>query len=254
MSGREHLVRATKRVVRRTVRSLGYDLVPLRFDPEFAETWREAAAYTMTPPHRLYALCEAVRYVVERRVPGDIVECGVWKGGSMLAVARTLNGLGDTSRDLWLYDTFTGMTSPTPGDVRHDGASAAQLLEESSPGDAEGIWTVANEDAVRRVIARAGYPAHRTHFVRGRVEDTIPDVAPDRIAALRLDTDWYESTRHELDHLYGRISPGGVLVLDDYGYWRGARRAVDDFFSDRGARPFLVPIDPSARMIVVEPG
>jgi hypothetical protein len=94
-----------------------------------------------------------------------------------------------------------------------------------------------------------GYPAERIHYHAGLVQDTIPEQAPERIALLRLDTDWYESTRHELAHLYDRVPSGGVIIVDDYDYWEGSRQAVDEFLAARGAHLLLVPVD-SARVAV----
>src|SRR5207344_857055 len=111
-----------------------------------------------------------------------------------------------------------------------------------------GLWCRAGFDEVVRNLASTGYPSDRLHFIRGRVEDTIPAGAPEKIALLRLDTDWYESTRHELTHLFPRLSTHGVLIIDDYGHWQGARRAVDEYFS---ATPILLnAIDFTARIAV----
>jgi O-methyltransferase len=97
-------------------------------------------------------------------------------------------------------------------------------------------------------VLSTGYPAERVHLVEGRVEDTLPAAAPEEIALLRLDTDWYESTKHELVHLYPRLSPGGVLILDDYGHYEGARRAVDEYFESAGGRPLLTRVDYTGRV------
>jgi hypothetical protein len=105
-------------------------------------------------------------------------------------------------------------------------------------------------DAVRRTVLGSGYPAERVHFVEGRVEDTLPAHAPEQLALLRLDTDWYESTRAEMEHLYPRLVPGGVLIIDDYGHWEGARRAVDEHFAAHGPAPLLHRIDYTARIAV----
>jgi hypothetical protein len=105
-------------------------------------------------------------------------------------------------------------------------------------------------DHVRDNMVRTGYPEQRIHFVKGRVEDTIPAGAPDTISLLRLDTDWYESTRHELTHLFPRLSRGGVVIIDDYGHWRGARRAVDEYFAQHGPSLLLHRIDYTARAAV----
>ena len=206
---------------------------------------RAVRQWTMTSHGKVFALIVAVRYVADHRVPGDIVECGVWRGGSMQAVARTLLDRGVTDRDLHLFDTFEGMPPPTAADRRHDGPLAGELLE-SRPRDSN-VWAVADLDDVRAGMAQTGYPAERIHYHPGLVEDTVPAKAPERIALLRLDTDWYESTKHELMQLYDRVTPGGVIVFDDYGYWDGARKAVDEFLAETGHRLLLVPID-SGRM------
>ena len=165
--------------------------------------------WTMTSYFRIFALVVAVRYVVDRDVPGDMVECGVWRGGSMQAVARTLLGRGVSDRDLHLFDTFEGMPEPTDEDRRVGGPPARELLE-SSPQTARSIWAIADLPDVQAGMSRTGYPADRIHYHAGLVQDTIPAQAPEQIALLRLDTDWYESTRHELAHLYDRVPSGGV--------------------------------------------
>jgi O-methyltransferase len=168
------------------------------------------------------------------------VECGVWRGGSMQAAARTLLAVNDTSRDLHLFDTFDGMPAPSERDVRRSDERTAEDLLAEEERERSLVWAVATLEDVREGFAQIPYPSERIHFVKGRVEDTIPEHAPERISILRLDTDWYESTRHELEHLYPRLSSGGVLLLDDYGYWEGAREAVDEFLEETGARLLLV--------------
>ena len=212
--------------------------LPADMDEEAKDIIRAVRPYTMTSADKLYALIVATRYVVKHSIPGDIVECGVWRGGSMQAAARTLLASGDTGRDLYLFDTYEGMPPPSDVDVRvADGSSAEQLLAESSRESK--VWAVATLDDVQEAFASVPYPEQRVHFVKGLVEETIPAEAPEQISILRLDTDWYESTRHELDHLYPRLASGGVLLIDDYGYWQGSRRAVDEFIEKTGARLLL---------------
>ena len=100
------------------------------------------------------------------------------------------------------------------------------------------------------MIAGSGYPMDKVVFVKGPVEDTIPATVPDRISLLRLDTDWYSSTKHEIEHLYPRLSTHGVLLLDDYGHYQGARRAIDEYFDRAGKRPFFTRIDYSCRAAI----
>lgn len=203
----------------------------------------------MTSPERMHALYQAVNYVTDAGVPGDVVECGVWRGGSSMLSALSLLAREDASRTLWLYDTFEGMTPPGELDVKFDGASADELLAAQEPSaDAVNDWCVATIDDVRANMESTGYPAERVRYVQGKVENTIPMEAPDGIAILRLDTDWFESTQHELVHLYPRLAPGGVLIVDDYGWWRGAREAVDRYFADHDVRMLLGRVDQTGRM------
>jgi O-methyltransferase len=217
------------------------------FDDEARTTITTVKPWTMTSYDRIFALIVAVRYLVANRIPGEIVECGVWRGGSMQAVAYTLLNLGAADRDLHLFDTFEGMPPPADVDRRLGGESAESLMQ-SGPRPAL-VRAVAGLDDVRAGMERTGYPNDRIHYHRGKVEDTIPDAAPGEISLLRLDTDWYESTKHELEHLYDRLSPGGVLIIDDYDYWEGSRKAVDEFVAVTGARLLLVPVD-TARVAV----
>ncbi|QDT15546.1 TylF/MycF/NovP-related O-methyltransferase [Alienimonas californiensis] len=207
--------------------------------------------YTMTSPARVAALCDAVEYVQNHNLPGDFVECGVWRGGSVMAMLHVLKRRGELGRDVHLFDTFEGMSAPTDLDRDPDGHTAAELLEEEKADKAASAnWAYCSQEDVERNVASVGYPAERLHFVRGKVEDTLPDAVPETISLLRLDTDWYESTKHELEHLFPRLVPGGVLILDDYGHWEGARRAVDEYLRDRGVRMFLQRVDYTGRLAV----
>ena len=207
---------------------------------------------TMTAHAKLDALIEATRYVVRQRIPGEVVECGVWRGGSMQAVALTLLELDETTRELHLFDTFEGMPPPSDEDTRteHGETVAAADLLAASPRESR-MWAVADLDDVRAGMAETGYPAERICYHPGLVEETTPGEAPETIALLRLDTDWYESTRHELDHLYDRLSPGGVLIIDDYRDWDGARKAVDEWLARTGEPLLLAPM--ASGRIAVKP-
>jgi O-methyltransferase len=210
---------------------------------------------TLSSMERVAALVEAIRYVSSNEIPGDIVECGVWKGGSMVAAARTLLSLTDTSRTLWLYDTFSGMTAPTLVDKDYQGREANVLLEhEISAQDSANIWAKAPLDVAKGALATTTYPCEKIRFVQGRVEDMIPTHVPSEIALLRLDTDWYESTYHELLHLFPRLSVGGILIIDDYGHWQGAKRAVDQYIMQQNLQLLLHRIDYTGRICVKQNG
>jgi hypothetical protein len=248
-----------KRSARRLLRRLGYEVVPLRatwpgdFGPEDIALCSEVQPFTMTSPEAIVTLAAAVRHINGHEIPGAYVECGVWKGGSMMTVARTLLSLNRTDSQLYLFDTFEGMTNPTHHDVSRSGRSAQSLLDEDQGGDDSLLRARASLQSVKAAMGSVGYPEKNLHYIAGRVEDTVPDAAPDQIALLRLDTDWYESTRHELEHLYPRLQSGGILIIDDYGWWGGARKATDEYFDAHGTVPFLVRVDDSGRRMAIKP-
>lgn len=200
-------------------------------------------------PERFAALCSAVEYVVENEIPGSIVECGVFRGASMMAVAHTLVHLDRSDRDLYLFDTFEGMPEPTDRDVTITGVRARERWRNKRTANGS-VWCYASLDDVRTNMRTTGYDDSKIHYVKGMVEDTLPLHAPDEIALLRLDTDWYESTRHELTHLFPRLAAGGILIVDDYGHWTGARKAVDEYLAEHHVQIFLARIDYTARIAV----
>lgn len=255
---------AATRLVRRGLRRLGYDVVRTTasatpapalqdVDAQMAATIAAVAPYTLTGPERVAALVEAVRYVVRAEVPGALVECGVWRGGSALAVLRTLVELGATDRDVWLYDTFTEMPSPTDRDVDVHGIAASDYHAQyaADPSVLDPAYDYLPLSEVRDLLLCSGFPESRLHLVQGLVEQTVPGEAPDVIALLRLDTDYYTSTRHELEHLAPRVHAGGVLVVDDYGHWRGSRDAVDEWMAALPHPLLLQRIDYTARHVVM---
>ena len=244
-----------KTAIHKSFRAFGLDVVrapkdeqayPPDFREDEIEIIRDAEPWTMTSRERIYALIQAVRYVSANRIPGAIVECGVWKGGSMAAAARTLLQLKDVSRDLVLFDTFAGMTEPTWRDKDYSGNQASRVLAEEPRARCGG----APLESVIEVVHATGYPREKIHFVPGRVEETIPASAPESIALLRLDTDWYESTKHDLVHLFPRLSQHGVLIIDDYGHWSGARQACDEYFAANRTRILMNRIDYTGRIAV----
>lgn len=168
----------------------------------------------------------------------------------MMAVARTLSTLGSAHRDLYLFDTFEGMTEPGPQDIALNGETAKSLLERSSRSEDDMVWCVAPMERVAHALSLTGYPNRLLHLIPGRVEDTLSAAAPTEIALLRLDTDWYESTRQEMNVLFPRLARGGVLIIDDYGHWQGARRAVDEYVETHQLRLLLHPIDYTGRIAV----
>jgi hypothetical protein len=212
-------------------------------DPVFMDLYQQVMPYTMTSKEAVFALYTSVNYVLDQNIPGDIVECGVWRGGSSLLAALIMKARNIRDRKLYLYDTFQGMTPPTEFDVYKRGDTGLEMMEQY--GDDIG-WCYALLDDVK-----AAFSAHNFDFeilfVQGDVVETLATIKPETISILRLDTDWYESTAAELEQLYPRLSKGGVLIIDDYGSWEGSRKATDDYFNKVSA-PMLTRIDREVRL------
>jgi hypothetical protein len=241
-----------KGLIHRFFRLFGLDVIhfppretirPSDFRDDEAEIVQAVRSWTLTGPERIYALIQAVRYISRNGIAGAVVECGVWKGGSMAAAARTLMQMGDVSRELYLFDTYEGMSDPTTSDIDYSGKHAEEVMR-IDPG----YRCNAPLEIVREVLYGTGYPKEKIQFVRGKVEDTVPGLAPEQIALLRLDTDWYESTRHELVHLFPRLARAGVIIIDDYGHWRGSRQACDEYFGENRIPILLNRIDYTGRI------
>jgi O-methyltransferase len=242
-----------KKTARSIINKLGYDLIkkfetpdrlPVDFEKATVDTYNRVKEYTMTSAERIASLCNAVRYLAKNNIAGDIVECGVWRGGSTMAAIDTLITVGDTTREVYLYDTFEGMSEPSELDKEsYTGTSATELLEKDPA-----IKCVATLEDVQNNVGSLKYRAELVHYVKGKVEETIPGTLPAKIALLRLDTDWFESTAHELEHLYPLLVPGGVIIIDDYGHWEGARKAVDEYIAGNKLPLLLNRIDYTGRI------
>lgn len=220
-------------------------------DEVFKAIWEAAAPFTMTSPERAYALYKSVRYVVESEIPGAFVECGAWRGGSAMIVALTLVRLGSMAREIYIFDTFDGMTAPSEKDVDLHGNSAAKLLDETADDRKKAlIWAVCGLPDVQANMAKTAYPPERIRYIEGDVRLTAACTLTGPIALLRLDTDFHDSTLAELTHLYPKLVENGVLIIDDYGHWEGAKAAVDEYFGVPGnaARPMLWAADYTGRV------
>jgi O-methyltransferase len=229
-----------------------FDVVPRNVEPAFLAAFAKFGRLSTAPADAAYALWQAVEYVVRCDVPGDFVECGVFRGGSTGLAAAAFAHFGGRPRQLYLYDTYEGMTAPTARDVDFAGRTPQEHLK---TWGASTIGQMANSpiEQVRANVLQSGLPAERFVFVKGRVEETIPGtVPPGPIAILRLDTDWYESTRHELVHLFPRLASGGVLIVDDYGFWKGSRDACDEYFKEHGIRILLSRVDRAGAVMGVK--
>lgn len=209
----------------------------------FDQIYQISSPYTMTSPARMKRLYEAVIEINKNQLEGAFVECGVFKGGSVMNMALTQLNFNKLVH-IYLYDTFEGMTPQGEFDINHKGVSADRILKNPSK------LCICSLEQVKSHLKLTGYPQEFLHFRQGDVAETLKADLPKKISLLRLDTDWYESTKIELEILYPRLVKGGVLILDDYGYWKGAKKAADDYFESIGIDPQFEPIESGVSAVI----
>ncbi len=202
-------------------------------EKDFLDLWEKVKQYTMISPERGYNIYKSVEYICRNNIPGDFVECGVWKGGACMLIAFSLMKQGAKERKIILYDTFKGMTKPSEKDcIAWSGSNMLERWFKSMDRKGNSMWA-ADIEEVRGNMHSTGYSKDLMEFNMGDVCEVLDRKTPKSISLLRLDTDWYESTRKELEVLYPLLSKGGVLVIDDYGHFTGAKKAVDEYFSEK---------------------
>lgn len=192
-----------------------------------------AEAETMIGMERLTSLQHCVETVLADDVPGDLIECGVWRGGACILMRAVLAAYGDETRCVWVADSFQGLPRPDAANYKADKGMNASIFA--------GILGVP-ETEVRANFQRYGLLDDQVRFLPGWFKDTLPDAPIDRIAVLRLDGDLYESTIQALDALYPRLSPGGFCIIDDYEI-SACRQAVTDYRAKHGVSAEIVDID-----------
>jgi O-methyltransferase len=183
---------------------------------------------------------DAIQYVLRNNIEGAVCECGVDAGYFESVWIDELQRQGKT-RDIYLYDTFTGLTAPGDYDYTCDGAKLFKMDKDQVHkywsdrivNENVNSWCYTPLEKVQRTLFSTGYPQSKLHFIVGDVMETLRDESniPDQIAILRLDTDWYESSKFELERMYDKVVTGGIIIFDDYYHWDGQRRATDEFFS-----------------------
>ena len=227
-----------KRVVNEIFGILGYKIIAKNtFNSKFDLTDQETKILnyvlenrlTMGSKDNLAATILATRYVCKNKIKGDFVECGVWRGGHGIAAALTFK-LYNTKSKVICLDTFLGMTKPSDDDFgNHNKLKAITEFNSYSRGD-HNEWCFASYEEVQANFLQAGVSKEDFQLIKGDVSETLTSFKPGAISFLRLDTDWYESTKTELKYLWPFLSVSGVLIVDDYGHWQGSKKAVDEFF------------------------
>jgi O-methyltransferase len=226
-----------------SLRNNNLDYFPIEKNNFEKKIIKNALNYSMTNPVRMSCLLDAFKYVVKNKIKGDFVECGVWKGGNLILLQNLIEKYSVIGRKIYAYDTFSGMSKFGKIDYNNNSVHASVLLKENK----DTLCYSSLEDVKSNFYSNTKFNKNLITIV-GRVEDTLKKKLPKKISILRLDTDYYSSTKIELEKLWPRLTKGGILIIDDYGYWKGCRKAVDEFFYKK--YPFLIHIDETCRLII----
>jgi len=205
----------------------------------FWEIFERYKPYTCLSVERFYDIFKSMEYIACSDIPGDMLECGVFLGGSIIGAAHFANHFGMKGRKFHIFDTFEGFPIETIETDLHGATQDLSALK---------VFNNSFRHIVERNIASSGLDAEQFVLIQGKVEDTLKrDHQVDQAAYLRLDTDYFDSTLVELEVLYPKLSQGGVLIVDDYGHFEGARAAVEKYFEHSKRRPLLHRIDYTGR-------
>jgi O-methyltransferase len=260
-SMRETLGKAVFRLTRLILGRLGFSITLSTSSMQFPELSKEelrfirnvhSSSITFTSFESLSTLAICCKHINSAKIDGDFVEAGVWRGGSSIVAKRMLG----ENRTFHLFDTYNGMTAPSVKDARIEGGSPESTLQkwkESISGDSSS-WDFATLEEVKRNFSRFNLLDSSIRFIVGDVRKTLLEkYIPEKIAVLRLDTDFYDSTLIEMQTLWPRLVSGGILILDDYGHWEGAKVAVDEYFQSNGnANVLMIPIAGGGGRLIIK--
>ena len=250
------------RLLKSLLKKIDYSLYknePFNFDREYPEatdfekqTFEICQQYSMTDHMRIFALMKSIEFTKQHNVNGDFVECGVWKGGNLILFQRFIEKY-NLDKKIFAYDTFEGMSKPEEIDITPEGVSANKLLKKLYDKGVNRKDNILIADCSIEEVKNnfQKFSSKKNLFcIKGKVEETLENKEnlPNKISILRLDTDWYSSTKKELEILFPLLEKNGILIIDDYGYWKGARKAVDEYFIDKKVTMFK--IDFTGRMII----
>lgn len=253
-----------KKIIQSLVNFLGYKISKVNSDyikpnsfffPEADDyelnLLKKVKSFTLTDFNSIYYLIQSIKHVYQNDVPGGFVECGVWRGGNIIVFSELNNKLG-LKRKIFAYDTFEGMTKPTDLDSDYSGKKAETHLKEQKriPNDPKNVHCIASlTECKNNVSYNVINYQNDVNFIKGSVEEQlcIKKNLPEKISILRLDTDWYSSTKKELEVLYPRLVKNGILIIDDYGSWNGCKKAVDEFF--KNSKETMFQINKNSRII-----
>ena len=208
---------------------------------------KEITNFSMSTPANHWAIIQSLKHIKENDIKGDIVECGVWRGGNLILFKKIIDKL-NLEKKIFAFDTFEGMPEPGKEDFDLKNINAEKIYKNYKKKDLK--WCFSNIDEVKSNVSKFFKNDYKNfNFIEGKVEETLmyEENLPQSISLLRLDTDFYDSIKKSLEVLYPRLVKGGVLIIDDYGQWKGARKAVDEYFK---TKPFLFYVDHTCRLFI----
>ena len=235
-----------KNIIKQILKSLSYEIKKIHYSDDL--TFQKENKSFFNNKHkicekeslnisreRFLSLFQSVNYIHKNRIEGDLVECGVFRGGSAMMIAYSMMKFNlNENKNLWLYDTFDGMSDPSEYDINILNQKAHEEMSKNKKKEnTKDIWAYSKLEHVKKNMEKTGLNKKNIIYVEGKVEETLNENIPEKISLLRLDTDFYESTKKELEILYPKIQSGGVIIIDDYGHWKGCKKAVDEYFSDK---------------------
>ena len=206
--------------------------------------------YTMCKVANHWAIIQAIKHIKKNNIDGDLVECGVYKGGNIILYKKIIDQIS-VNKQIFAYDTFEGMSEPGKHDKDLKDVNALDTFKKYKFSEVP--WCYSSIDEVKKNIEKFGLsPEEDFIFIKGKVEETLKKKKnlPEKISLLRLDTDFYESTKIELEILFPKLQPGGVLIIDDYGHWKGSKKAVDEYFELEKNFYWFHRIDYASRLLI----
>ena len=250
------MIRIIKNQIKKFFSKFGYELINknqkiIELSKEDKELISIVSKYSMTPQIRIFNLLQSLRHLKHNSIKGDYVECGVWKGGNLLLFKKFLEHENQNEeKSIYAFDTFEGMTEPDKNDYDLSSNLSAIDLMKSDQNKKTNLWGICSLEDVKNNLLNNLNNINNINFIKGPVEETltIQKNIPNNISLLRLDTDWYSSTKKELEVLYEKVSPGGIIIIDDYGHWGGSKKAVDEFFINKYV--WMHYVDYACRLII----
>ncbi len=253
------MLKKLKKLIRKFFNYFSYDIQKINYPidqfpvieakKEIIKFIKSSKEYSMTNEIRMYALSQSIKKVSIENLDGEFVECGVWKGGNIILMSQ-LNNYYKLNKKIYGFDTFEGMTQPTNFDIDlNNNTAKTKLTDEKKYDNCDNIWCYSSFGEVKKNISKYS-DLTNIKLIKGPVEKTLLEEnnLPEKISVLILDTDFYESTKKELEVLYPKLVKGGILIIDDYGHWQGSRKAVDEYFAN--TKILLQYVDYSSRLIV----